>query len=207
MTSVDVQPDLEFVLPGSWRAIPLDDPQRERAAVRRLVADTVGSRDDRAKLRAELREAFATMAARAREAGGRDLYLAGELIPGLSIPSALVVAWPDLRVPGQDAARPEAAASLLREALVEATNADPTEFSDAVAAGSGVVRRARRTRPDAEAEGLASAAGETVIVDYWLTVPSSERVVVLSFSSALAELEEALLALYDAIVSTVLWRV
>jgi hypothetical protein len=54
-------------------------------------------------------------------------------------------------------------------------------------------------------EGEVEQRFEFVEADYWLAARDPNRIALLTFSTALAEYEEEMLALFDAVVSTIRW--
>jgi hypothetical protein len=47
---------------------------------------------------------------------------------------------------------------------------------------------------------------ETLVVDYWAAVPGTKRVMLVSFSTSMAELQEQLLQFFDAIMRAARWE-
>ncbi len=63
-------------------------------------------------------------------------------------------------------------------------------------------RRTRRaTEDDVEVEF------DLIEADYWIAAANPSRMAMITFSTAYAEYEEEMLALFDAVVSTIRWDV
>lgn len=207
-------PTLELRLPGSWRSIPLTDPEAARAAVRRLVDETVGRSDDRAALRRELRASLEGGLADAVAGEGRSFHLALELAPGIPTPATLTVFEPALRLSPAIGTGGAETGRVLEQAL-RATRPDaPASLERLEHADSAVVRLHRRTQQHVAIEGepLALPDGspqpqtiDRLDAEYWMTVPDSKRVLLLHASTPLGALEAEMLRLFDGIVRAARW--
>ncbi|WP_402462021.1 hypothetical protein [Isoptericola aurantiacus] len=88
---------LRVVVPGTWANVPLDDPAKAAAYVKRLVRRQVGGADRLARMR---RDASQELLVTARDAVGIGVhtYLVSlELLPGVPFPAAMMMRdepWP-----------------------------------------------------------------------------------------------------------------
>ena len=212
---------LELTLPGQWQALPLGDDDQIAAEVAAFVKAHFGRRDDHALLRGEQRARLSETARRARDAGARQFHMSLTAPGGIALASTVAEYRPTL--PLGALTEPAAVADALVRVLAAraevaaggsggSSGADGAEAADgahweAFSAAGGVVfdrgdglvlRTSRRL--DSDAEGV-----ETVIVDYWLTVPGAADVALVSFTTALAPLEPVITELFDAIVATAAW--
>lgn len=89
-------PDVEFVLPGTWRYVPVADAIASKRVVARVTEQAVGRTDDRAKLRADIRSRFTVAADRARDAGGEAMWICDEIMTGVPLPASIVLYRPPL---------------------------------------------------------------------------------------------------------------
>lgn len=218
------QPDFDLALPGAWWSIPLDDEATAARAIRRLVAETAGHRDEDARMRADLRRRFAAAAEQAMSAAASQLYLCREIVSGVMLPSSLTVYWPPLTLPPADPSSAPgtsaasgttgAAASdlppglLALRRLLGPPEAEQTEEPFTVADTVGLRRDRLLTAPaDPDAhDDPETAEITTVIVDYWLVLPEAPRPVLLSFACGMPLLRTQLIDLFDLVVATIRWR-
>ncbi len=206
IATVPVAPaTFEFSLIGTWWSLPVADVAESERAIQRVLVEAIGRRDDRARLRRMLSERLTAIVADARTVHAEQLYFARDIAPGVPMPVSLGIYWPALRsLPADVAGSPKLARAALKAALAEtdAAGAVRAQAESMVAAGA-VLRRTYVSDSQVE-EG--APVGRILRVDYWITSPASDRFVLLSFSSQLAALEEQLLQLFDAIVSSIRWK-
>lgn len=195
-----------FVLPGMWSRVDLTDEASSRRTVRRLIEESIGTRDDLARQRSELRQLLQPAVDSAREVGAVDLYIAVELADGVPLPAWLMVFLPsiedadfsrfgikELKTVLQDSAEifePGAATSAL----------EPAEGSASAIAAVRQNWRRRTVSPDDPEVGF-----DVLEVDYWIAAAHPNRIALLTFSTGYAEYEEQMLMLFDAVVRTIRW--
>lgn len=195
-----------FSLPGRWLRVPLSSEATMRATIRKAMDELTKRRDDLATVRAELRERFIAAAELARNGGASDLFLGLELMPGLPLPAWIAVFPADYET-----------ADFASIGFGEFTKALDIAAGPAPSGGSRtegdvdaptaihVVRHAwRRTTEVVEAD--IEETFEFVEADYWIAAKEPNRLALVTFSTALAEYEEEMLELFDAIISTVKWK-
>ena len=191
----------DVALPGTWWAIPVAEPAEAERAVGDIVSETIGRRDQDARLRAELRTRFLHAADRARSSGAVQLNLCREVMPDVPLPATLTVYWPRIALRSSD--DPEAALRAVLGTITEASDAGVENLGDdnvAFPCGAAVKRRRIVT---AEADSPEHGV-RTVEVDYWIATPS-RRVLLLSFACGLPGLAEELADLFDLVVTTLTW--
>ncbi|MCU1474137.1 hypothetical protein [Amnibacterium sp.] len=194
-------PDIEFVLPGSWRFVPVADESAAKRAIGRITEQTVGRADERARLRADIRARFTAAADRARGAGGEAMWICDEITPGVPLPASIVLYRPALTVRHEESA--EHRRTALHELLAE-PRSDVAE-SDLVSGGQPAVRRAETVSGPATDEPNAPVV-ETVECDYWIVQPDGRGVLLLVFACGMPLLRDKLIELFDLIVTTLRWR-
>lgn len=195
---------MDLVLPGTWWSIDLIDEDASRRSVRALVHTVLGRDDRLARQRAELRASTDALATKAREGGASDLYIAHELVPGLSVPISLTVFWPQQPVLGSKPSDPRSVIDLVRVGLSAQPGADA--YSDEVVEDLGQTSTWRRcTLVANEADGDVPAFG-TLIVEYWVAVPGTQRVVLLTFSTGFLQARDKMLEMFRAMVALIAWR-
>ncbi|CAI9393624.1 hypothetical protein [Microbacterium sp. T2.11-28] len=197
-------PALRLALPGTWQELPLGDDASITDAVAALVRAHYGRRDDQATFRARQRDRLAEAARRARDAGATQYHLSLAAPGGLAFASSVAEYRPGLPLGAVD--DPAAVADeLVRVLSPGEAGAHWDRFAAAGGAafekGDGLVLRTeRRLDPPADDRDAPVA-----IADYWLTVPGSAAVVLLSFTTALAALAPLLTELFDAVVGAAEW--
>lgn len=195
---------LKLLLPGSWWTIPLENPEDTKASIHRLVAKVSGRADELATLRADLRRRFTSAAQTAREGSASEFYISLEIAPGVPLPASLSVLWPEVYLPSSI----EGGDALLAEvrAYVGESGAEGTaSIEDVVLDDTVGLRRTSLTVGPALPDDPDSPEVTTLEADYWIVVPGTLQLVVLSFASTLGEIDAALLILFDAIVATAKW--
>ena len=197
MTDLDAGQDeaaparLTLVTPEDWYRLPLLEEQRLRRGVAELVDRQFRGKDDRPTLRRELVDALLEQAHRAREGGGVDMYLSDLPISGVPLALSLVVSLVPFPA---DATDLEDLAPGFDDEGVQATVVE-------LPAG----RALRRQRVEArDAPELAVTQLDTLLVDYLLPGPG-ETALLLTFSSPLVPVAEALSELFEAVAGTVRW--
>jgi hypothetical protein len=190
-----------MVLPPGWRRIPVRQGTAE--AIKEIldeVVGRVGSSGDREKLvraRVEIQGRLTTMAARARENGGVDLYLPVEYVHGIAVPASFLVSE---GAPGglSDGSRDEIVAALAA--------ADDSATLVEVDGVTGV--RTELVAPPDPANDVPLASRR---VDYVLPLPGPGcRWLMVVFSTLgdsdpEGEFAGILVQLFDAIMSTFQW--
>ncbi|MHA7985461.1 hypothetical protein ACX9R5_06600 [Rathayibacter sp. CAU 1779] len=197
-------PEMDLVLPGSWWSIDLANDDASRRSVRALVEKVLGTDDRLARQRAELRTSTENLAAKAREGKATDLYIALELVPGLNLPMSLTVFWPEQPVLGSKPSTPRSVIDLVREGLSAQPGAN--EYTDEIVEDLGETSTWRRCTLFANPAHDDVPAFDNLIVDYWIAVPGTQRVVLLTFSTPFVQEKEKMLELFRAMVALTKWR-
>ncbi|MEU0045749.1 hypothetical protein [Streptomyces werraensis] len=176
MTATPV--DYELLLPDGWFRIGIDPASRERS-VDALVDRRFGGRDNAPHLKRRLRDDLLAQAATAYDLGGIELYLSMQQAGALTVPASLLVT---LLPPGGASGAADAS-------VVE------------LAAGTALRRRG--------CTGAESKGGEalpSVTLDYQVPVPGTETHLLLTFSSPLVQIADAMVALFDAVAGSLRWK-
>lgn len=191
----------EYVLliPPGWSRLPLD-PAGLRTTMRRLLDQRFARlpRDKVARLRRELELELRRTVDRAAEAGAIDLWVQTELIRGVAVSASLMVTVLD--AVGTGGLAP----------VLEVVDAE-IRTSELIRVGpDSAVRRLRVTAPGPDPAGdrgvLADMLPEATVVEYFFAVPDSRSLLLLSFSTATAQVADALVALFDAVAQSLEWR-
>lgn len=177
------------VLPADWHVVDLTHDATRHADVTALVDAQLPRRDDLATLRRRLRHDVEEQSRRAAQAGGRfSAYMLDGVGP-VPLPAVLTA----YRTPGALATDDDL------HALADALTArlGPAGTVDAGAGPLGPVLRAVALRPAADDD-----APDLLVGEYWSDPDDGDGLLLLSFSTPLAALRDAMLDLFDAIAGS-----
>lgn len=183
---------MTLLAPDDWYRLPLVEDDALQRAVRAVVDRQFAGIDDQPLLRREAIEALLARGRGARANGGVDMYLAFGPVGGVPLALSLVISL--LPVPPHVRSLP----ALAEELSTPGSSAVVVELPFGRA-----VRRQRVQAVDASAIG-APADQEAVQVDYTLFGPDG-TMLLLSFSSPLVTVADALAELFEAVAGTVRW--
>lgn len=194
-----------FALPGKWAHIPLTSEAATLSSVRKMAEQLTNRMDQFATLRAEMRARFIQAAEIARSGGATDLFLGLELMPGIPLPAWIVVFPADYDSTDFDSIGFGDFSKAL-EISAGAAPAGGTRQSGDIDSPTPIhaVRHAWR-RSTEVIEGDIDETFEFVEADYWIAAAEPNRLALVTFSTALAEYEDEMLELFDAVISTVRW--
>ncbi len=201
----DALPQLKLRLPGQWWQVPLHDQARARDSVKRLVERQVGTSDEHARLRAELRSQFLAALETAIEGDGQSLHLALDVVEGVPISASLAVMLPPLGMTPAIGAASEAVLDVLERGLRELPKVPSDTLARVPAGSASAIRMQRNETRLVRDEAGATAELPTLLVDYWVAVPGTKRVMLLAFMTVFVELEQVMLEFFDAIVRVIAW--
>lgn len=198
--------EVGVMLPADWHVVDLSTDATRHADVTALVDRQVPRRDDLATVRRRLRREVEESSRRAAQAGGRfSAYMLTTVGP-LPLPAALTA----YRTPGS-LTSPEALATLAAT-LTERLGTAP----GGVDVGDGPLGPVLRavtlrtatagdTSPNGSApdDGAADEPGtELLLCDYWSDPGDGDGLLLLSFSTPLVPLRDAMLDLFDTIAGS-----
>ena len=184
---------LHLVTPDDWRQVPLDDEGAMQRALDAIVDRQFRGVDDQPLLKRSARSELLSRAVAARDAGGVEMYLSFQEVGGVPLAISLVVTL----IPAPPDAR--GLRSVLQDLAAAGDPGEPVELAAGLA-----VRRRRLNRPEGLTAFGAPEEMEVVSVDYFLEGPR-DTLVLLSFSSPLTSIADALADLFEAVASTVRW--
>ncbi|HEY5834536.1 hypothetical protein [Streptomyces sp.] len=187
--------DYWLMLPDGWFRIDLDS-ERRAAAVAALVERQFQGLDDAPLLKAQAREELAVRAEEAYRNGGIELYLSLQAAGPLTVPAALLITLVPSQRPGATA--PEDLAAYLSEHGPVGQEISVEELPTGRA-----VRVRTRSVPAPD-----DPSGNTLpvtSVDYRLPVPGTEAYLLLSFSTPLDPVADAMADLFDAVALSFRW--
>ncbi|MFJ3139075.1 hypothetical protein ACIRG8_23500 [Streptomyces sp. NPDC102359] len=190
--------DYQLLLPDGWFRILLDPEQRDMS-VDALVERRFRGIDNAPHLKEEMRADLRRRAAEAYEGGGIELYLSFQEAGPLTVPASLLVSLAPLRGP-----EPPAPQDLARAFARDiGPDDDGTQVSVEDLAAGTVVRVRSATRPTERERQDGHRA--SVSVEYHVPVPGTAQYLLLTFSTPLEPVADAMAGLFDAIASSLTW--
>ncbi|MFA3873606.1 hypothetical protein ABS735_07940 [Streptomyces sp. MMCC 100] len=199
--------DYRLLLPEGWFRILLDPDQRD-GSVDALVERQFRGVDNAPHLKEELRGDLRRRAAKAYRSGGIELYLSLQEAGPFTIPASLLVTLAPLRhaepLPPEDLARVLAEDA---EAAEDGNAGAPvSEIAvEELAAGTAVRVRRLTRQPGENGPDAPQAAHASVSVEYHLPVPGTTAYLLLTFSTPLEPIADAMAGLFDAIAGSLTW--
>ncbi|MFJ6690102.1 hypothetical protein [Streptomyces sp. NPDC091294] len=204
--------DYRLLLPEGWFRILLDPDQRD-GSVDALVERQFRGIDNAPHLKEELRADLRRRAAKAYRGGGIELYLSLQAVGPFTVPASLLVTLAPLRhaepLPPEDLARVLAEeAEATEDGSGNAGSPVPEIAVEELTAGTAVrVRRLTRQPGGNGPDGPdgPQAAHASVSVEYHLPVPGTTAYLLLTFSTPLEPIADAMAGLFDAIAGSLTW--
>ncbi|MEU3237603.1 hypothetical protein ACFYNH_20535 [Streptomyces anthocyanicus] len=201
--------DYRLLLPEGWFRILLDPDQRDDS-IDALVERQFRGIDNAPHLKEELRGDLRRRAAKAYRGGGIELYLSLQAAGPLTIPASLLVTLAPLRhaepLPPEDLARVLAEDAEATEAGSGNAGAPVPEIAvEELTAGTAVRVRRLTRQPGENGPDAPHAAHASVSVEYHLPVPGTTAYLLLTFSTPLEPIADAMAGLFDAIAGSLTW--
>ncbi|CAN5119981.1 hypothetical protein BH09ACT3_BH09ACT3_16810 [soil metagenome] len=193
-------PEIRFRLPGDWWQVPLTDEDAARTSIRKLMRDQLGTADETANLRAGLGRRVLDGLDAAIAGDALAMHIALRIVPGAPMPAFFTVALPSIGMTPAVGTSAKAVMGVLEKTLSEGKKLDETAKRFSIRESE--VLRSHRILVSSEAED----ALPTLIADYWVTVPRSKRVLLITFSTALVDISEEMLGLFDSILAASYWK-
>lgn len=185
-----------LMLPPGWWHVPLDE--RRGQSVTALLDRQLASlpRDRVARLRRELEGELTRMAERAAQNGAVDMYLSVDLMRGLPVAATCLVT-----------VVPTGVGTALPAAELAAMMGDRPDDEVGVLEVAGTpVARVRRREPVDEADGFSSGDLPVTRLQVYIPVPNQAEMLLLSFSTPIDPIADAMVALFDAIAGSLRWK-
>ncbi|MFI9461743.1 hypothetical protein [Streptomyces xiamenensis] len=194
-TGGEAPDDYRLLLPEGWYRIPLEPEQCVRS-IDALVERQFKGVDDAPHVKKQMRDQLLDQADKAVQNGGIEIYLSLQQAGPITVPASLVITF---IANGPAATELESVAADIQRSGSAGTQAAKVELPS----GPGVRARSRVEvgRDEKTGEVLHSNA-----LDYYLPIPHSPAFLLLSFSTPLDVLAEALMGLFDAIASSFTWQ-
>jgi hypothetical protein len=183
-------PVFGLITPEDWYRIPLLPADRREASVSALVKRQFAAVDDQPVLRRKAEEQLLGTAEAAVQQGGVVLYLSFLEAGGVPLSASLLVSRLYERFDGLDAV-----------AALAGSGEVTLETLPAV----GRAARLRRQERTKQSRKLGSEFEDTV-VEYFVPVPDRDEVLMLTFSTPLEPIADAMVELFDAVAGTLRWQ-
>jgi hypothetical protein len=193
-------PELRFRLPGAWWQVPLHDHETARVSVRDLVRRQLGRSDELAGLRGELSRRLLDGLERAIDGDGLSMQIALSIVPQVPLPAHFTVFLPEIGMTPAIGTSAAAVMGVLEKTLTAGGKIDATAHRFGIRESE--VLRTHRVRLPQEPD----ETPPTLIADYWVTVPRSKRVLLITFSTGLVDIGDEMLGLFDSIIAASYWK-
>lgn len=181
-----------LLLPPGWWHIPLDE--RRGQSVTALLDRRLASlpRDRVATLRRELDGELTRLVERAVANGAVELYLSVDLMRGLPVAASFLVTVVPVG-PGRSAAE-----------LAGLMGDQPGDEVGVLEVAGAPAARVRRREP--VTDGLPTGELAVTRLQVYVPVPDTTELLLLSFSTPMDPIADAMVALFDAIAGSLRWR-
>lgn len=193
-------PDLVFRLLGTWWRVDLESDDAARASATAIARGALGTADQHATARRQMRDELVSAAASARTAHGRLLLLQTELSPGEPMSASLTLYDDDrLRMSPAIGTSADRVLGVLEESLATISpDMAPTAVRRRFEGGEVV--RVHRIDETVELEGGQEFTQRRLVAQYWYPQPGSKHLVLAVLSTPLGDIANTLLSYFDAIV-------
>ncbi|GAA3878202.1 hypothetical protein GCM10023084_33890 [Streptomyces lacrimifluminis] len=183
-------PVFGLITPEDWYRIPLQPRERREASVNALIRRQFTGVDDQPILRRKAEEQLLGTAEAGAEQGGVVLYLSFLEVGGIPLSASLLVSRLHRKFDGLDA-------------VAALAGSGEVELMTLPAAGRAA-RLVRRERSK-QSRKMGSEFADTV-VEYFVPVPDRDEVLMLTFSTPLEPIADAMVGLFDAVAGTLRWQ-
>lgn len=187
--------DYRLALPEGWFRIPLE-PAARQASVEALVERQFKGLDDAPHLKRQAREELLARAVEAERNGGIELYISLQQAGPLTIPASLLVTLATPPRPGG------VSVTELANYLQENGPQERQVATGKLPAGAAVRVRERTVPAEDDPSGNFLP---TTTLDYYVRIPESDAYLLLTFSTPLDPLADALVELFDAVAGSLAW--
>lgn len=198
--------DYQLLLPEGWFRVHIE-PERRQQSVDALVERQFKGIDNAPQLKAQLRQEMTGQAARAFDEGGIELYLSLQQAGPFTVPASLLVA---LGLPPQGGRLP-ALDDIAARLAAEAKDSQEVSVVELPAGPALRIReeydpaRDRQAVKAVKTEKDADYALPSLTLDYQVQVPRAEAILLLTFSTPLIQIADAMVDLFDAVAGSLSW--
>jgi hypothetical protein len=195
-------PQLALRLPGRWISLDPREGVSAEAQLTRAARELVGTADDAAEARRQVREQFTEVLRAAREAQAQRIFVCHR-ISGLPVPAAITVHTPDgLRMAPTVGTAPSAVITTFSESLRELGVEGVDDATRLAIDGAEILRLVREP-----VETVTTGDGQQITfrrlrADYWYSMPGTKQIVLVSMTTQLGDIRNVMLQFFDAIATT-----
>ncbi|MEU4167497.1 hypothetical protein AB0F46_11485 [Streptomyces sp. NPDC026665] len=179
-----------LITPEDWYRIPLQPQGQREASVSALIRRQFAGVDDQPVLRRQAEEHLTGAALAGADRGGVVLYLSFLAAAGIPLSASLLVSRVHERFDSLD---------------VVAALTGKGEVVPVTLPAAGRAARRRRTERSRETKKLGSDFDDT-IVEYFVPAPLNDETLMLTFSTPMEPIADAMVELFDAIAGTLRWQ-
>ncbi|WP_406443246.1 hypothetical protein OHB14_30185 [Streptomyces sp. NBC_01613] len=194
--------DYQLMLPNGWFRIALEPEHREQS-VDALVKRQFSGVDDAPQLRQTLRKELLKQATEAFDEGGIELYISLQQAGALTVPASLLIT---LLSPQNHGANLPSVSELAESLAAEGRSGRTVSLVELAAGPAMKVRVAPDGTAPRAKTGEDDYALPSVTVDYQLRVPRSDMHLLLTFSTPLVQIADAMVELFDAVAGSLVWK-
>ncbi|MEU1202817.1 hypothetical protein ABZ446_42310 [Streptomyces sp. NPDC005813] len=193
--------DYQLLLPDGWFRVRIDPEGRERSVDALLERQFAGI-DNAPHIRRQVREDLLAQAVAAFQDGGIELYISLQDAGSLTIPASLLVT---LLPPPPGGSLPTV------HDLAGLLSADGDAEVSTVELPTGTAVRVRRMTGQSDRPAPADVPGGTdqmllsVTLDYQIPVPGAGAHLLLTFSTPLVQIADAMVELFEAVAGSLRW--
>lgn len=202
--TTETLPELRLRLPGEWWQIPLTDREVASRAVKELVRRQFGRVDELAQFRQDLRRQLMSALEKAIDHDGLAMHIALNVVEELPVSATVSVHLPEIAMVPAVGVSATAVIDIAEKGLELTPEVDFATKVRFTAHESEVVRVHRRSLIE-KTEDIEDDL-PVLLVDYWMSVPGTKRVILLAFATAFAEIEDVMLVFFDSIVRASYWQ-
>ena len=193
-------PRLAFRLPGAWEQFSPDESKKLETHVRTYVESRLGTSDEHAQLRILLRRQLQAGLKAANEAEAESMFICSEIAPGIPVPVAMTVYSPnDLKMSPSVGTSPERVMDVFKRGRAESLKETEDDWAEFAIPRARILRTIREETTPIIPE-IEDVTTPNLLVDYWYTVPDTKKIIVVGFSSPLADVRNVMIEFFDSIV-------
>lgn len=195
--------DYQLLLPEGWFRVHIA-PERREQSVDALVERQFKGIDDAPQIKAQVRQEMIGQATKAFEEGGIELYLSLQQAGPFTVPASLLVA---LGLPPRGGRLPSL--NNLADGLA-AEGKDSRKVSVVELAAGPALRVREEYDPARDGAAVKAETGTdyalpSVTLDYQVQIPRAEAILLLTFSTPLVQIADAMVDLFDAVAGSLTW--
>lgn len=185
-----------LLLPPGWWHVPLDE--RRHRSITALLDRQLASlpRDRVATLRRELDGELTRLVERAVENRAVEMYLNIDVMRGLPVAASCLVTLVSVRF----------GTALSATELAAMMGDRPGDEVGVLEVAGTLAARVRRREPVTDTDGLSTGELAVTRLQVYVPVPNTTEILLLSFSTPMDPIADAMVTLFDAIAGSLRWK-